>query len=430
MYADATKVRQILYNLLSNAAKFTEHGHITLDVQRLPATSLPTVVFSVQDSGIGMTPEQRQNLFRPFTQADDSTTRKYGGTGLGLVISHHFCQMMGGSIHVESVAGQGSTFTVSLPVEVRPMPPVANLTHHEATHLLTTAAHLPIIPTQSGDHSTLLVIDDEAVSRDLIVRSLSNEGFTIHTASNGIEGLRLVREIHPDIIILDVMMSDMDGWAVMSALKEDMESASIPVIIISFMDNRETGFALGAADYLTKPIDRKRLITMLQQYRISNTGSGDGLILVVEDDAPTRHLLRRTLEKEAWQVAEAQNGRVALEYLLRCGTQNSIASDSLALPLPDMILLDLMMPEMDGFEVLQALHSNPRWWAIPVIVLTARDLSPEEHHYLESSVEQTLQKASYSRDDLLRKVRHLTHLYRNRPNEPTHEHEQEQNQQP
>jgi PAS domain S-box-containing protein len=431
MYADLTKVRQILFNLLSNAAKFTEHGHITLEVRheprRHPSRPVPppadaSVIFRVADTGIGLQPQQIKNLFRPFSQADTSTTRKYGGTGLGLVISNHFCQMMGGAITVESEFGHGSTFTVRLPLEVQPSS--GHLVADTASeHTASSEQHQPVRtprpkahtqPPPSGELPRLLVVDDDETARDLMVRALSNEGFHIETAANGIDGLRMVKEFAPDIIILDVMMQEMDGWAVLSALKEDRETIHIPVIMISFLDSREIGFALGAADYLTKPIDRKRLVNILHRYRSHHPEGYQGLVMVVEDDAPTRHLLRRTLEKENWNVLEAEHGRAALELLIRRSVTNihpTSTSATSSYGLPDMILLDLMMPEMDGFQVIRALHSNPMWWSIPVIVITARELSLEEHAYLDTCVAETLQKASFNREELLREVRSLVHIY-------------------
>ncbi len=406
MYADVTKVRQVLFNLLSNAAKFTEQGTVTLEVVRTMAESLPVdhpvlaqdrdapgaaaaraqqewLVFRVQDTGIGMSPEQMQELFQAFKQADASTTRKYGGTGLGLAISRLFCRMMGGDIAVESVLGKGSTFTVYLPAEA-PEQPVQQTA-------LVAADAFSYHELHASNH-TVLVIDDDPAARELMRRFLSQEGFTVATAADGEEGLRLARQLHPDVITLDVMMPRMDGWAVLTQLKSTPELSDIPVIIVTITDDKRLGFSLGAADYMTKPVDRQRLIGVLRRYEQESAASL-GTILVVEDDTIARELLRRTLEKEGWLVREAANGRAALEAV----SQQQ----------PDLILLDLMMPEVDGFQVVSMLRMHPTWRTIPVIVVTAKELTPDDRQWLNASVARTLQKGNYQRDDLLRDVRDL-----------------------
>ncbi len=376
MRADLIKVRQCLFNLLSNAAKFTEHGLITLEVmRRLEEDHREWVTFRVSDTGIGMTPNQLDRLFRPFTQADASTTRRYGGTGLGLAITKRFCEMMGGSIAVESEVGHGSIFVVRLPVEV--IEPLPELIPGEATPLNT-----------DGSGSLVLVIDDDPVVRDLMARMLVKEGFRVAAANSGQEGLRLTRELHPDMITLDVMMPGLDGWSVLTQLKADAELAGIPVIMATIVDDQNLGYALGAADYLTKPIERERLLSVLNKYRCDRPTC---TILLVEDDAVTRDLLQRLLEKEGWQVCKAENGRAALERMPN--TQ------------PQLILLDLIMPEMDGFQFVAELRQHPEWRAIPVVVVTAKDLTVEDHLRLNGHVEKILQKGAYTREELLREVR-------------------------
>jgi len=374
MRADLTKVRQALFNLLNNACKFTDRGTISLAVTRETIGDQDWMVFSVSDTGIGMTPEQLARLFEAFSQADAATTRKYGGTGLGLALSRRLCRMMGGDVTVESEAGRGSTFSIRLPAHV------------------AEAAEEPVAPAPLADHmppgvGTVLVIDDEATVRDLMQRFLIKEGFRVVTAASGEEGLRWARELRPDAITLDVMMPGMDGWAVLSALKADSEVADIPVIMLTIVDDKNLGYALGASDYLTKPIDRERLVTVLKQHR------RDRPVLVVDDDAEVRQLLRRMLESEGYAVVEAENGRVALERL-RGET-------------PSLILLDLMMPEMDGFEFVAELRRHEGWRAIPIVVITARDLSRDDRERLNGHVEKILQKGTYDRDELLAEVREL-----------------------
>ncbi len=404
MYADLTKLRQVLLNLLSNAAKFTQNGMITLRVKRAekpiiasddaqvvpPVIYQPSFVFEVQDSGIGMSDEQLNRLFQEFSQADASTTRKYGGTGLGLAISRRFSEMMGGAIAVFSAPGVGTTFTVTLPVSRMQTPAIRVI-----PNLLRPIPGL----------ATVLVIDDDPVARDLITRTLAREGLRVISAADGAAGIAAARRETPDLITLDVMMPDLDGWAVLGELKADPELQDIPVIMLTMVDDKQRGLTLGAAEYLTKPVDRERLVQVVSAYRPTQLSSSDGSpqILIVEDDPTTREMLRKMLEREGWQVAEADNGEAALGRV--------------AERRPDLILLDLMMPKMDGFEVIGALRSTAIWRTIPVVVLTAMDLNNAERVRLNGYVEKVLQKGAYHHEELLRDVRNLVlgYLRRDEP---------------
>ncbi len=271
MHADLTKMRQVLLNLLSNACKFTDHGTVTLAVSReCGERGGDWMVFRVADSGIGMTPPQMAKLFEAFAQAEASTTRRYGGTGLGLAISRRFCQMMGGDITVASDPGKGSIFTVRVPAAVAEAQPEAATTA-EAT------------PAGSGAAGTVLVVDDDPAARNLLVRFLSHEGFRVDEAPDGDTALRRARAARPHVITLDVLMPGMDGWAVLTALKADPALADIPVVMLSVVDEKHIGFALGASDFLTKPIERERLVAVLKKYR-----SPDALVSEVRTLAATR----------------------------------------------------------------------------------------------------------------------------------------------
>jgi PAS domain S-box-containing protein len=357
MHSDATRVRQVLLNLLSNASKFTEHGVITLGVDRTG----PDVVFCVRDTGIGMTPEQLGRLFEAFSQAEASTAAKYGGTGLGLAISRRFCQLMGGELTVKSEAGTGSTFTVQLPAEAP-----AESAPAEA------AARTGRTPGTAG---TVLVIDDDAAARELVARFLEKEGMAVIGVADGAAGLKAARERRPQVITLDVMMPGLDGWSVLTALKTDAATAEIPVVMLSVVDERNLGFALGASEYLTKPVDRELLAHVLRKYR---RPGGPRRVLVVEDDAVTRAALRKEMEGEGWEVVEAEHGRAALERT--------------AGHVPDLVLLDLMMPEMNGFEFLEALRQREDWRGVPVVVLTAKELTDDDHRRLNGGVAQVVAK--------------------------------------
>jgi PAS domain S-box-containing protein len=378
MHADVTKVRQILFNLLSNASKFTERGKVTLEVRREEEQPTPDIVFRVTDSGIGITKEQVDKLFQPFIQADASTTRKFGGTGLGLAISKHFAQMMGGSMSVISEPGKGSAFTLRLPARVDKVAP-------EKPKPVDAA-----VQTVVGSGIKVLIIDDDESVRDLMSRFLAAEGIRAITAGDGEEGLALARKMAPNLIFLDVMMPKMDGWTVLSALKGEKKLAEIPVIMLTILNDQEMGYMLGASEYLNKPIDRSRLSAVLKKYRPNEGASG---VLIIEDDEPTRQVLARSLAKQGWTVVEAANGRPALEYLKSSR--------------PNLILLDLMMPQMDGFEFLAELRNKEEYQSIPVVVLTSKDLSAEERALLSGKVERILQKGTYSRDALLREVKKI-----------------------
>jgi CheY-like chemotaxis protein len=237
----------------------------------------------------------------------------------------------------------------------------------------------------------VLVVDDDAAVRDLMSRFLGKEGFRVATAAGGEEGLRLARELQPDVITLDVLMPGMDGWSVLAALKADPALADIPVVMLTMLDDRNLGYALGAADYLTKPIDRERLVAVLGRHR------RDLPVLVVDDDADFRELARRTLEREGYSVVEAENGRVGLARLREAK--------------PGVVLLDLMMPEMDGFDFVAAVQEDRAWRALPIVVITAKDLSPEDHERLNGYVARVFQKGALSRETLLGEVRDLVATY-------------------
>jgi signal transduction histidine kinase/ActR/RegA family two-component response regulator len=261
MRADITKVRQILFNLLSNASKFTDHGTITVDVDRIPEKDQDWVRFQIRDTGIGITAKQKQNLFQEFAQADVSIARKYGGTGLGLAISYRYTQLMRGRISVESEYGQGSVFTVHLPAKVATE--TLEAAQAETNNLLAASA------TMQSDLDTILVIDDDPAVRDLMSRILTKLGFHVVAVASGEEGLRLAKQINPLVVTLDVIMPDCDGWAVLNKFKADPELAEIPVIMVTVVDSESMGFELGASNYLVKPVDRDRLAVLIEKHRIA-----------------------------------------------------------------------------------------------------------------------------------------------------------------
>ncbi len=393
MHADQIKVRQGLFNLLSNAVKFTHEGNITLEADRESIDHKEWIMFRVTDTGIGLSPEQIVKLFTDFTQADATTTRKFGGTGLGLALTRRFCQMMGGEVTVRSLPGEGSVFTIKLPAIV------SEAKSEDADEIAGDESVVASLHDGSVDGSTpsstcVLVIHDDPTQRALIQRFLSKEGFVVCTAAKGEAGLRQARQLRPVAITLDVMMPGMDGWSVLLALKADPHLRDIPVIMLSMVNDPERGFTLGAADIATKPVDRARLSKILKKYPCSHPPCP---VLLIEDDLATRQVTRAILEKEGWKVTEAGNGRVALECMER--------------ERPSLILLDLMMPEMDGFEFAVRVRRNVDWRLIPIVVLTAYDLSSEDRERLNGHVETILRKAGDSRDALLHQLRDLLDDY-------------------
>jgi signal transduction histidine kinase/DNA-binding response OmpR family regulator len=369
--SDQTKVKQCLLNLLSNANKFTSKGRLTLTVAREDNSR---VCFCVSDTGVGMTEEQLGRLFEAFSQTDASTTKRFGGTGLGLAITKHFCTMLGGDVTVESTPGAGSTFIIKLP--------------HQGVVPGAVESPAPAAVTADG-RTTVLVVDDDPTVRSLLAKTLEKEGYRVISARNGVEALALAREHRPQAITLDVMMPQMDGWRALKELKADVELRDIPVIMVTVLNERGMAIPLGAADFVTKPVDRQRLAAILRDHCASWSSAS---ILVVEDDLPTRETLCRSVVSMGYVAHVAVNGRNALDWL---GNH----------PAPSLILLDLMMPEMDGFEFLQELRKRPEFVDVPVIVVTALELTAEDVRILSGQTERIIAKGQMYLSELAAAVR-------------------------
>jgi PAS domain S-box-containing protein len=381
---DRTKLRQILINLVGNAGKFTDDGEVAIEVRPTNYDGRDGIRFDVTDTGIGMREEELEELFEPFTQADETSTREHGGTGLGLTICRRFSEMLDGHVSAQSEPGVGSTFSVVLPVapDEKPSPDenrAPGLTDGDLRGLDEDSIEFE-------DHgTTVLVIDDDPNVHDLIGRILRSRGFTPLFAASGQQGLEMAREHQPDVITLDVMMPDQDGWAVLAQLQADSTTASIPVVMVTMVDDRSAAYALGASDYLVKPIDQDRLVGTLAKYR-----SGTGCALVVEDDDPTREVVTRHLTEAGWQVRQAADGDDALEALESTP--------------PDVVLLDLMMPNTDGFEVVERMRRDEEWRQIPVVVMTAMELDRREAADLEETVEAIYEKGAHSADRIVDEI--------------------------
>jgi signal transduction histidine kinase/DNA-binding response OmpR family regulator len=368
---DVKKLSQVLYNLLNNASKFTHQGAILLEVK--PDADPAWAVFSIRDTGIGMSPEEVGRLFQEFTQADESTTRRYSGTGLGLALCRRFVELLGGRIWVESETGRGSTFHVRLPISG--VEPALNARSWSSI--------------TSGHRGTVLVIDDDFTMRDALSRMLTKEGFWVAVATHGTEGLKMARTLHPDVITLDVLMPGIDGWEVLAQLKSDRELKEIPVILLSMLDGRDKGFALGASAILQKPVAREDLVRVIAA---QCEGVQQPSILLVEDEAAPREAIQRLLAGEGHEVRAAEGGREGLRMLAERS--------------PSIIVLDLMMPGMDGFQFITELISREDWREIPVIVLTAKDLDEQDLAKLHTPQVQTiLRKGAISKGELVDSVR-------------------------
>ncbi|MDM8559089.1 response regulator [Candidatus Parabeggiatoa sp. HSG14] len=373
MHSDLTKLRQMLLNLISNAAKFTEKGIITLEVKH----DGEWVNFCVTDNGIGMTTEQQKKVFQPFTQADTSTTRRYGGTGLGLAITRQFAQMMGGTIWVESEFGHGSIFMLSLPSQTKTISSDKKIDKQKTP-----------LPEESG---VILVIDDDLIVHELFKNDLSQLGYAVAVAIDGKKGLELAYKLRPNAILLDVNMPEMDGWAVLSVLKNDSLLSQIPVIMTSVGVDKKKGDIVGATDYLEKTLIHSQLPLILEKHHIGE--KAENLIMVIDDEAIYRELLIVLLEDQDLQVFQAENGRVALEHLDH--------------KKPSAIILDLRMPVMNGFEFLNHLQKNETWRSIPVVVLSSKELASEEEVFLDKYANSVFQKELRHQEELILHVQQL-----------------------
>ncbi len=370
LHADKMKVRQSLINLLGNAAKFTEGGQIDLEVQSEGGDAGEEVVFRVRDTGIGMTEEQVDRLFESFVQVDEEAAQRYGGTGLGLALTQRFCAMMGGRVEVESEVGVGTTFTIRLPRGL----PEGEAGGSEAGG---SEASAPAGPKPVGARSTeplVLVVDDDPEARDLLRRHMERAGCRVVEAMDGEAGLELAQTLQPDLITADVWMPKMDGWTLLAALQASPPLNDIPVIMMTMADDRELGYALGAAAYLSKPIDRAELAALLHEH----VGlAPPPTLLLIEADRPLREAMRERLVGDGYRVFEAEDEQRAL--------------GALHAQRPDLVVLDFEGLEIDGLAVLEALQGRER--SIPVVVLHDGPLPDEAEGRLDGQVRQVLAKA-------------------------------------
>jgi len=370
--ADAGKLRQMLLNLVSNAIKFTpEGGAVTLTAHR----AARALEVAVADTGIGISKEDQAKIFREFHQVDPGPGRREQGTGLGLALTRRFALLHGGDVTVTSAPNKGSVFTLRLPAEPAPEP---------------VAPRLPIQRTDAmgSARPLVLVVEDDAGAAELLTRQLEVGGFRTHVVRSGSDALAAARTLRPAAITLDILLPEIDGWDVMSRLKADPETADIPVIVVSVIDNPDLGMALGALDYFVKPVDGKQLVERLKRLKLKPDRADETpMVLVVDDEAANRHWLTRILEPAGFGVSLASGGREAIE-------------SAKANP-PDLVLLDLMMPDVTGFDVVEALRADHRTQDTPIMILTARNLTEEDKRQLNGHVSTILSRGSVGASDLV-----------------------------
>ena len=373
--ADERRVKQVLFNLLSNAVKFTpDKGRVGIRVRLVEST----VEISVSDTGVGISEEDMPKLFGEFQQLHTGLTNKPEGTGLGLSLTKRFIELHGGRIWVESVAGQGSTFTFSLPFK------------SSANQLVLAPVHDPVPGKSPGSRSRatpkILVIEDDPKAADLLRIYLSEAGYLVELAADGVEGLRKVKELSPDAIILDVLLPTVDGWEFLDQLKADPATKDVPVVIVSIMDQKGKGFAMGAADYLVKPVAKDELIKKLNALHLSGAAR-PRKILAIDDDPKNVELLSAALEPEGFEVLKAYGGEEGVE--LACKEK------------PDLIILDLLMPGTNGFDVLERLQSSTQTNYMPVVLFTVKNLTAEEKQRLKGRVDAFAPKQAFEKDKLV-----------------------------
>ncbi|WP_110514397.1 ATP-binding response regulator [Herpetosiphon llansteffanensis] len=379
MVIDKVRIRQVLLNLLSNAVKFTEQGLVKVTISQPDAE---TVQIAVQDSGIGIAPEHQQQIFEEFQQVQNEVTHQYQGTGLGLPISKLLVEMHGGSMWLESSQGEGSTFYFSLPI--------TNTLVETTTVDLTAPPSLVELEAESNDPASIeiVVIDDNPDAHETFRVMLESGGYRVHSVLDSRLAISTIKQIEPRLIITDVQMPNLDGWELLAQIKNDPTIAHIPIVVCSVVDQGTIGLVLGARKHIVKPVREEVLLAIVQEC-VEPTAE----ILVVDDNPDARQVIQHILAARDYAMSEAADGVEALTLIAQSK--------------PDLVILDLMMPNMDGFEVLEALRNNPNYADIPVIIVSAKDLDQQEHDWLRTRAQGVIAKRQLSEEEFLRRINEI-----------------------
>ncbi|HMU94615.1 MAG TPA: GAF domain-containing protein, partial [Anaerolineales bacterium] len=387
IFSDQDKIKQIILNLLSNAAKFTHKGSVTISTRYAESNFM----VDVTDTGIGMSEEALGRIFEEFQQADSSTTRQYGGTGLGLAISRNLARLLGGDLTVTSEQGKGSVFTLSLPIQYQSEVSPASSSDPQTGSTQKTEPRLKVTSTKKR----VLVIDDDPDAVYLLQETLNTNEFEVVGARSGMDGHRLARQLMPDAILLDILIPDKDGWQVLHDLKVDERTANIPVILLTIVDKKALGFRLGASAYLLKPLNPREVIDTLSRVT-KKIGRTHIHVLVVDDDPHIPDMLKQILPASEFDLRSAEDGVQGLE--------------AIAMSVPDVLLLDIMMPRLDGFGVIKRLRANPATRELPIIVISAKELTDDEAARLKESVAFIMRKQGFDGEKLVEEIRSVAHL--------------------
>ncbi len=402
MTADRKKLKQIFYNLLSNAIKFTpDGGLIEISADAIGDFEPPeneqtllrrNIQFCVRDNGIGISEENRERIFLEFQQVDGSYARQFEGTGLGLALTRKLVELHGGSIWVESVVDEGSSFYFTLPLKE------GDLEESEEIPAMAAAAgtRAPAVEKADEARDVVLVVEDDPSSFELISAYLEEDGYRVVHAATGEEAPEMARTVQPTIIALDIILPDKDGWWVLQQLKSSPETMYIPVVIVSVLQDEETAFSMGAADYIVKPVSRKYLLERIDMLRHANDEGRISDILVVDDDEEFVETLAGMLEDAAFSVDRAYTGLQGIELATR--------------QKPDLIFLDLILPDISGLEIIEFLKMDASTKDIPIVVVTAKDIKEEERRMLDGKIEAAARKGHHDKHDFLAEIRRVERL--------------------
>lgn len=383
LHTDILKIKQILVNLLSNAAKFTEKGQISIDV--LPHNGM--IEFKVKDTGIGIEKKNLELVFQEFQQIDSSSARKYQGTGLGLPISRRLARMLGGDLRVESEYGKGSTFTLIVPY----MFPEELKTDYEVSVSIKQRPEPAVEKRETAlpDRAQILCIDDDPDVLEILRKYLVPEGYSVVTAMSGDEGIQIATKLRPNLITLDIMMPQKDGWQVLRELKQNPATREIPVLIHSMIDNKPLAISLGARDVLPKPVEASQLLAVVKEVNRSKKE----IILIVDDSEDFCDTLKKMLEDDGFRTRIAYNGREAFDVMKS--------------ELPALVLLDLLMPVMDGFQFLRKVQDHEKWKDVPIVILSAKELTQKEQQTLNEQITEYMHKRDFSHEALSKTVKRI-----------------------